>query len=187
MVTPGVAGLSLDVTRPEVRPGSYREVVATADYNRISARIIEIFMDGVLVKACDNEQECRYSELEQGAIGTVHTFTAIVTEPSGQRNTSESKTISVVANESPIVTASIGNLLPVIGQQTDITTQAGDEDGIDKIEILVNGTLVKTCSAASCNTMLGPWTSAQTVNVQVRATDLLGKVGSSEIFKVNVR
>ncbi|HPF95041.1 MAG: hypothetical protein KC582_01795 [Candidatus Magasanikbacteria bacterium] len=186
-VIPGVAGLTLSTTRPEVRPDSYREVVARIESSTIIARTIEITMDGAIIKACDNVQECRSSELESSAIGTVHQFKAVITEPSGQRHETEIKTIEVVENEAPIIYTSIGNLLPVTGEQTEISAQASDEDGIDKMEILVNGVAVRTCNAASCSAMLGPWSTTQSVSVQVRATDLQNKSGLSDISVINVR
>lgn len=186
-VTPGIAGLTISATRPEVRPGSYREIVARIENANIIARTIEIYMDGSLIKACDNEQECRSSEMESSVIGTTHHFYAIITEPSGQIHETETVQVAVVENEAPFISVSIGNLLPAIGSQTEITTQASDEDGINTLEILQNGTVIKTCNAATCSMMLGPWANAQQVSIQVRATDLQNKSGLSDISVINVR
>jgi len=172
----GVPGISITITRPEVRPGNSREVVIDAD-NRFIAKTIDIFLDGNNVRGCTDIQQCRYTGAETSVIGTVHTVYAILRDTNGNAQQTETKTITVVENERPLISVATGKNTIFVGEQVDTTVQATDDSGIAWTEIWVDGAVVKHCAAASCTTNVGPWSSARTVYVVGKASDMSGFIG----------
>lgn len=58
-----------------------------------------------------------------------------------------------------------------------ITAKGSDADGVAKIEILVNGSLQKTCNNLStCSTTVGPFGTLKSVSYMARLTDKKGNV-----------
>lgn len=58
--------------------GNNVDFLAVVD-NSISARSIQITLDGITIHTCDLSQSCQYTKQESGAAGTNHTVGAIVT------------------------------------------------------------------------------------------------------------
>lgn len=175
-VEPGISGLTLGITHPEVMPNGTREIVVDVD-NSFSARLIDIYIDGVLVRGCNSVQQCRFTDAEPGTLGTVHSVHTVLTDANGFTRQSESKTISVVANPKPEVSVTLGKTSIYVGETVDVTVSAMDADGVTWTEVWVDGSMVRRCAATSCTTVIGPWTSARSITVTGRAQDGRDLVG----------
>lgn len=186
-ITPqmGSPYLSLNIPRPEIEPASQREIIATVS-SAFIARYLDIYLDGGVVRGCVSQQECRYSDAEASPIGTTHSVYAVATDANGQTTRSDTRTISVVANDRPVIGIAVGKNLIFRGEQVDVTVNAADDDGIREINLSVDGNVVKTCQASSCTTNIGPWTNARTVAVVATAKDLLGAISHATSTTITV-
>lgn len=173
-IMPGVAGVTFSLTKSTIKPNTIREAIVQLDSSIIGSSLIEIYLDGGLVKICSAATECRYTEIESAPIGTVHSYQAKVTRPSGEWFQSETKQQTVVTNESPIITTNIASTFIALEQQGIISTQASDDDGISQIQYLQGSTALKTCASASCELILGPYPQPTTLDITVKAVDLAG-------------
>lgn len=179
------AGLSLFVSRPEVKPGSLIEIVASADSSFI-AKTIDIFIDNNNVRGCTDIQECRYTGPADYPVNSTHTVFAVFRDTNGFSRTTAAKSFAVVENDHPYVTVTLGKTFMYRGETMDVTVQATDEDGIDHTEVWFGGSLVKSCASTVCTAIIGPVNTSGTYTVEGRAEDTTSLVGSgvSESFLV---
>lgn len=178
--------LLLQVSRADIEPAGTREVIARATSD-FSARFIDIYLDGGVVKGCVDQQECRYSALESSPVGTVHSVYMVATDRNGRTARSETQRITVVANDSPAVGITVGKTLMLRGETVDVRVMAADDDGVQEINIAVDGRIVKTCTLSICDAVLGPWTEARIVEVMGHAKDRLGAQSSATSSAITVR
>jgi hypothetical protein len=174
------------LTNDEVRPGGWREMIAVVE-STFSARAIDIYLDGGLFKGCDHTQECRSISQETSPLGTTHTIYTIARDTNGITRQSETKTLRVVANEKPILSILVGKDKIYQGETVDLSATASDDDGIESIQILHNGTLLKTCQSSTCTLTTGPWNAAQLLTFTVRATDGKGTIAEKPSTTVMVQ
>lgn len=172
----GVPGITITVTRPEVRMNGIREVVVSAD-NSFIARTIDIFIDGNNVRGCSDIQECRYAGEELSPVGTVHSVYAILRDTNGFAQQTEVKHITVVENERPLVTLETGKTTILRGEQVDVTARATDDNGLAWTEIWVDDVLVKHCNTSVCTANIGPWSVSRQVRAVGKAQDTAGFIG----------
>lgn len=174
VVTPQAGTPYISLAMPQdIEPGAQREVIATAT-NGFIARYIDIYLDGGVVRGCVDQQECRYTAPEAGAIGTLHSIYVIATDRNGQTARTETKTLEVVANDRPTLGIALGKERIFPGETVDVRVTAADGDGIRETQILIDGQVIKTCQLSVCDAVLGPWAVARTVEVVGRAQDQLG-------------
>lgn len=176
LVSGGVPGITITLTRPEVRTGSIREVVVDAD-NRFIAKTIDIFIDGNNVRGCTDQQQCRYAGEELSPVGTVHTVYAILRDSNGFAQQTETKYLSVVENERPTVTLETGKTTILRGEQVDVTLRATDDNGVAWSEIWVDDVRIKRCETSICTANIGPWSTTRQVRAVGKAQDTAGFVG----------
>ncbi len=183
---PGISGVTLDIPRPEVRPGDQREVVVYLDPS-VNAFNTTIILNGTIVKSCTQQRECRYSEGESNPIGTIYPVYAEITDQLGNVLRSETATISVVANAKPLVTVSPEKYLIYKGETLLVTVTAQDDDGIANTQIYLGDELLKQCASQSCSVQAGPWTESKQIQFTGKATDGTGLIGTRLSSKVTVQ
>lgn len=170
------AGLSLDLTYPEVRPGGNVEIITMSDSSFI-AYTIEILIDGNKVKSCGDVQDCRYLGPETGALGTTRQVYAVFTDRNGATQTTQIKTYKIVSNPRPNVTIELDRNQALVGQSVDATVRASDDDGLLTTEVWWNGALVKACTTNTCTARVGPFEQSGETYVLGRSVDALNMVG----------
>jgi hypothetical protein len=172
--------------RNDLEPSSAREVIATAT-NGFTAHFFDIYLDGGVVQGCIDQQECRYTAPETSPIGTHHTIYVIATDANGQTFRSETRTLAVVANDSPVTGILVGKTSVLQGETVDVHVSAADNDGIQETRIMVDGTMVKTCSLPICDAIVGPWRETRTVEIVGSAKDSLGAQSFATSTTIAVR
>ncbi|MFH1078109.1 MAG: hypothetical protein V1745_02395 [Patescibacteria group bacterium] len=188
-IVDGVDGLvKATVDRAVIRTNQAAGVAVTIDAS-IAVLRTDIYIGGSSKAACASGiRECRWSAIITDPIGTVIDVYGKVTDTLGRTYTSAHSTITVSSNDSPVVTATPGKSLIYAGESVDVTVTGSDDDGITKLEILKDGTVIKTCdNAAPCTLTTGPWPTAGTLNFAGRATDGLGLTGLSGVASVTVQ
>ena len=183
---PGIAGVTLDVLRPELRPGDQREIVVYLEPS-VNAYNTNIYVNGSNVRSCTQQRECRYTEGEGNPIGTNYPVYAEIVDQVGNVLRTETATVSVVANARPIVTISPEKNLIYKGETMQVTVSAQDDDNIASTSIYLGDTLLKTCSAQTCTVNAGPWNQSQQIQFTGKATDGTGLVGTRLSSKVTVQ
>jgi hypothetical protein len=182
----GVPGISINVTRPEVRVNGLREVVVDSD-DRFIAKTIDIFIDGNNVRGCTDQQQCRYTGEELSPVGTVHSVYAILRDTNGSPQQTEIKHITVVENERPLVTVEPGKNTIFRGETVDVTVRAADDNGIAWTEIWMDDVLVKRCLTSVCTADIGPWSTVRQVRPVGKAQDNSGFIGQGTSTTVFVQ
>lgn len=139
---------------------------------------LEIYVDGKLQQTVlKDEAECKLS-LSEGE----HTIYAVVVSTTGARQSSDTVTVTVLANTVPAVsfegyedTAYFG-----INDNCNLTVNAQDSDGIDRVEIHVDGELTQTLDTAPYSfdaSVLG----LGDFELEAVAYDIYGKTGKTNI------
>ncbi len=166
-------GVTLNITNPELKPSGTLEAIVSVD-SSIIASIIQIYLDGEIVKICDNTQECRYVANETGSIGDTHGMYARVQNQGGSVVFSSTKTIQVVENDHPQIDLRVGQNYIFTGETIDVATEASDTDGVASTSIWYDGLLIKECNISICTTLLGPFSSTGTQMIVGKAVDTQG-------------
>lgn len=177
----------ISIGRSKIRPGQPAEAVIDADPS-IAVSRTDIYIDDRAIKAClSSSRQCRWSDTLSGDIGTVHTAYGIVKDTIGRTYKSAVKTITIADNDSPIVELVIGSDTVKRNATSDVAANASDDDGIAKIEIMVDGAVVTTCpNALSCTADIGPWGEPGVHTVAARAEDGLGETEQTEPVEITV-
>lgn len=157
---------------------------------------IDLYVNNVRVKTC-NDAICDFESTyyTNGASLRTVTLYARATDKSGwsTETPSESLTVDLNGTGTGTTTGNGNNAGSVSGwfsngnslrtdQTTTFTANASDMDGIQRIEVFVNGNLVKACdgltgtTSNSCVATLNGWnyTAGQTLSVSARVTDAYG-------------
>lgn len=164
--------------RTSVRDGQATGV--TVEVQNVVVSRIDIHVDGSAVKVCQSGiRLCQWSQTYTGSIGTAHTVYGIVQDSIGRTYRTNDLTISITANDAPMVTVAPGKPTIFKGETVDIAVSADDENGIQKIEVLdSNKVVLKTCTgAAPCTYVTGQNSEAGTLTFFGKATDMLGATG----------
>jgi hypothetical protein len=108
------------------------------------------------------------------AAGTV-TYAAVAYDKAGNRAATGYQRVAIQATDTtpPLLRVRHRPTRPRTGQRVTIVAQASDPSGVVKIEMRVNGRLVKTCSAETCSYVGGPFPQG-TVTYEVTAFDRAG-------------
>ncbi len=184
----GSSGLvSITVDRAIIRQNQLAGITIDADVS-IAVLRTDIYRDNVSVKACASSiRQCRWSEQLTEPVGTVYDYYGKVTDTLGRTYQSAHKTVTISTNDSPMVTVSVGKTSINKGEAVDVTVSASDDDGITQIEILKDGSVIKTCqNGAPCTLITGPWQEAGTLHFNGRATDALGLTATNGDTMVTV-
>lgn len=133
---------------------------------------VEIWVDGRRVKTCA-DSACLYYGGPYAA-GTV-TYAATSFDKAGNRASTGYKKVSIQAVDTtpPLLRVQHRPSRPQAGQRVTFIARASDPSGVAKIEIKVNGRVVKTCSAETCSCSGGPFPQG-TVTYEVTAFDQAG-------------
>lgn len=170
--------VSIQVDQSTVRNGQSTGITVSAP--NVAVFRIDIFVDGSDIKVCQSGiRLCQWSQPFTGAIGATHTAYGLVTDNVGRKYSSETKTITIAENDTPMVTIQAGKSTLNVNETVDITVSASDENGIQSIDVLdANKNLLKHCDGAVACTYYTPaLTQKGTVTFYGRAKDLLGAVG----------
>ncbi len=170
--------VSLRVDQASVRSGQSTGI--TVEAPNVAVYHIDIYVDGSAVKGCQSGiRICQWSQPFTGVIGATHTAYGLVTDTVGRTYSSETKTITIAANDTPAVTVLAGKPIIYAGETVDITVSASDENGIQSLDVLdANKNLLKHCEGPVACTFVTPaQTQKGTLTFYGRATDLLGGKG----------
>lgn len=178
--------VSLTLTRNNIEPQATREMVATAQ-NNFLAHMLDFYVDGSLVRSCVDQQSCRYSAIESDPVGTNHTVYVIASDSNGTTARSETQTLSVVANDNPVISIEPGKTNILVGEHVDVTVTASDDDGVAETRISLDGQIIKTCSLPTCTANLGPWSQPRSLQVIGEAKDSLGAHSFATSTRITVR
>ncbi len=184
--TGGNPNITLLLRQAQIETNGYREIIAQVASNFL-ARDLDIYLDGGRIRSCGSLQECRYSERETSPVGTTHTVFAIATDRNGTSIRSETKTISVVTNDSPLIEITPDKTVIYPNEQMDVSITANDDDGIQQTNLSIDGIIIKTCRTPTCRATIGPWSAPRTVVVEGSATDQLGAHSSATSSLITVR
>ena len=167
-VTLSVPGTTL------VTPAFY-DVDATASDSDGTISKIEIYRGGVKVQTCTATTSCRVSM----AISSESSYTfyakAYDSDNPVASSTSTSKTV-FVNNSAPAITVNSSSASVVAGSAYSVTATGSDNgQTLAKIEIIQNGTVVRTCNNANlCNYGTGTSTTAGSYTYTAKAYDADG-------------
>ena len=155
---------------------------------------IEIFVNNAIVNTCNfglayGNQNCTYQVNTSYAGITYANVSALITNGQNQTFWSQTKNY-VITNDSTttVISPSFPTDLPgnirvtsdadngySKSKKITFTATANDQDGIDRIDILVNATLVKTCTNTNtCSYTGGPYTNRNTVSYGAKIIDKKG-------------
>ncbi|MEN9558062.1 MAG: hypothetical protein RL141_431 [Candidatus Parcubacteria bacterium] len=171
---------------------------------------IEIVVNGTQRRTCEfggalNTQDCVYRlNASNFPTGTDVFVNAKATDRFGNVAWTNGTTVRIPAvntpttpstpTPSPVPTPN-GNLSISANQSTfrvndrlTFTTTGSDPDGIDRVEIYINGVRNKTCyNTASCTLVAGPWNNRQSITYSATIYDRQGRAtvtGYKEIYRV---
>jgi hypothetical protein len=167
----GASQVSVFTIPSEPKTGERVAFVARTNDPARTVRI-ELWVEKRKVKAC-NDSVCLY----QGGpfpAGRV-TYAANAFDKGGNRTTSgwQQVTIRAVDTQAPALQVQHRPSRPATNQRVTILAQARDPGGVAKIEIKVDGRVVKTCTAEKCSVTGGPFPRG-TVTYEVTAYDRAG-------------
>jgi len=125
---------------------------------------IELYLDGILIKVCHSAEECS-TEVEV-SFGD-HTATAVAYDTANQPATAQVR-FSVVKDNPPSVTITSPrneDTYTTSGSSYSVTisASASDDYGINRIELYLDGSLIKTCYSSSCSASANAGTGSHTV------------------------
>lgn len=146
----------------------------------IDVKNITIYVNDNAVRGCDYlGRQCKWSQAFEGSLGTVFTVYGIVTNNGGRTYRSQSKTITLAANDVPQVLITSGPTTIYSGETLQVTVNGADENGIKWSELLDSQHVVlKHCDgAAPCTLISGPWTQKGSTTLYGKVSDLLDAVG----------
>lgn len=153
-------------------------------------RKIEIIGNGVVFKTCDfglvyGNQQCSIAVATTYPGTTYASYYGRVTDGTNATLVSETKSFTIT-NPTTTPTSDNNGTISIwssrdngYGPKDTVTFYANgnDSDGIDRIELLVNARLVKTCygsNTASCSWIGGPYPDRSTVTYAARMVDKAG-------------
>jgi len=127
------------------------------------------------------EAAARFTAAAQTAAAATGTAQAAATQTAAAILTAEAIDVTP-----PIVQVAFSPPNPTVADQIAFIASASDDEGLERIEILVNARLAKTCTASPCTYVGGPY-PAGSVNYGVNAYDRAGNrawTGYSEFMVV---
>ena len=182
VTTPVHASIQVTADRATIRPTQNPNIRVLINAGLVSTST-QILIDGISMKVCASTPgDCRYTDYLSGGVGTTHQISAVVTTPAGLQYKSNAFTITIAANDTPMITLASGISTVLAGQAVEITATAQDDDGIGQTRILKDGQVLKTClGAVPCTVMTGPWNVAAgtVLTFEARVTDLLNAEGTA--------
>ena len=178
------ASIQLTFDRSEIKPNQPAAIRSLVLQGLVASRN-EIFVDGVAVKACTtNPGDCRFNDYIAGAVGSTHEVYAKVKTPAGLTYRSETKTLKISENDTPMISLTAGKGEIYANETVDITTTASDDDGISYVDISFEGQLLKHCiGAAPCTVFAGPFEgkpSGTILSFDAVAVDTKNATGTAE-------
>jgi len=155
---------------------SGQSVGITVSAPNVVVKRIDVYIDGQDATVCESGiRLCLWSQTFTGNVGAAHTAYGIVQDTIGRTYRSNTLTVTIANNDSPVVTVTPGKPVIYVGETVDVTVSATDPDGIKSIEVLdANKNVLKRCdSAAPCTYITPVQTQKGTVVFYGRATDLM--------------
>ena len=175
------------VGQATILPNQAASVVITVEPS-VNVVRTDITVDGTIIRSCASAiHQCQWSDYLSGGIGSTHQVYGVVSDNIGRTFTSDVKTIIIGANDTPSITVAAAKPTIYVGETIDITVFASDNDGIASIEIMKDGSVIKTCQgAAPCTATTGPWSTIGTITFSGRATDTKSITGTGDHVSVSV-
>jgi hypothetical protein len=167
----GAANQPLVFTIPS-RPKAGQTVYFVAQ--AANAARIEILVNRKRVKSC-GDSVCLYQS--QPFRGGEVTYAANAFDRAGNRTSSGWKRFTIQAPDRTGPSLTVRFRPTRTNQQVQFEAQARDPSGVAKIELRLNGRLVKTCNAATCSHRAGPFRKGS-VDYEVIAFDRAGNRGT---------
>ncbi|MGA1794868.1 MAG: Ig-like domain-containing protein [bacterium] len=168
----------LTVTHSPPEPTTEDEVtfIATAlDAGGISK--IQIYVNDEMVKEATSSP-CEYVAGPY-SLGSV-TYKASAWDKSNNKGDTDQKSVTIVDSKPPRVTIKHVPPTPTTKDQVAFTAEASDQGGgsISKVQIYINGKMVKECTSSLCEHVAGPY-SHGSVTYAARAWDTSNNQGDT--------
>ena len=175
-----------DTTPPEVTvsysPGPGRQVTFTAGaWDNVAIDRIELLVDGHVVKTCSSSP-CTFVGGPYPE-GTTVSYEAKAYDKAGNGTGTGNRYLGIADTTPPEVTVSHS---PGPGRQVTFTARAWDNIAVGRIELLVDGHVVKTCSSSPCTFVGGPYPGGTTINYAANAIDEAGNSTSTSSKSVYI-
>lgn len=175
--------IQIQIDRTQIKPTSPASIRSVVLQGLVAAKN-EIVIDGIARKVCTtNPGDCYFNDFIQGGIGSIHQVYSRVETPAGLKYKSETKTITIAENDTPMITLTSAKGEIYAYETVDVTTSVSDDDGVDFVEIWYGGSVLKHCiGAAPCTATAGPFTgkpSGSILKFDAMAVDMLGATGTA--------
>jgi hypothetical protein len=163
-------------------------------YDNDGLNRIDIWVNGVVKQTCNlgnavGNRECNYAiRANDYAAGTNVFVNAAIIDSKGETTWSGSRSYAITTSNGNGSSNETPNNLPGSVQVTSnrdngfskndtitVTANAQDQNGLKRIDLLVNGTLYKTCTnVGSCSVTVGPFPQNQTISYGATVVDNAG-------------
>ncbi|MBP9869111.1 hypothetical protein KBC59_00945 [Patescibacteria group bacterium] len=163
-------------------------------YDNDGLNRIDIWVNGVVKQTCNlgnavGNRECNYAiRANDYAAGTNVFVNAAIIDSKGETTWSDSRSYAITTSNGNGSSNETPNNLPGSVQVTSnrdngfskndtitVTANAQDQNGLKRIDLLVNGTLYKTCTnVGSCSVTVGPFPQNQTISYGATVVDNAG-------------
>ncbi|MDO8584020.1 MAG: hypothetical protein Q7R83_02465 [bacterium] len=184
---PNNEGVTLTLSRAEVKPNGLRDFYVFVDSQKFSPLTTDIYVDNKIVYSCSDVTECRYTDNERSEIGTVHPVYAVVKNNANESRITPAQTITVVEIPRPVITTRVGMKLIAINETVDIAVESSDMTGVSWTEIWLDNVLLKHCEGNACTLIAGPWSASRAVNFVAKAQNTLGLTAEATAATVTVQ
>lgn len=188
--TPDTNGsLSFTQSKTVLQGGDILSLTAQASHSSGIKRI-ELYFDDILIKSCDATPSCNGdTQVPQSGTKSAYVVKTIVTTVA-QTTLTESKTLAVEANGSSKVRVSLGQSTITPNQAASVVADIDSSIAILRVDLSVNGTIVKGCAdgARQCrwSEVISGATVGQSMQVFAKVTDTLGRTYTSKTLTLTI-
>lgn len=150
-------------------------------------RKIEIIGNGAVMKTCDlgynayGNQQCSIAVATTSPGTTYVSYSGRITDGNGNIFNSDTKSFTI--RNGTTQTSDVGGTVSMTSDHDSgydasdtikFSATGQDSDGLDRLELMVNGRLVKTCYTESCSFTGGPYADRTSVTYGARLVDSKG-------------
>lgn len=186
--TPAVEELNFSLNKTRAQAGDFIGFNASAQ-SPDGVTKIEFFFDGSLIKTCVSSYCSAEVQVPIAGTKTSYTCEARLTKLT-QTTVSKTETVTIQTNGSDKVSVKVGQSQIKPNQLASVIVDVSNTIDIQRIDIYVDGTIVKSCTSGS---QLCSWadyllnqTLGSTHPVKAAVTDNLGRQYTSETLQITV-
>jgi hypothetical protein len=186
--TPETAELEFTVSKNQAQAGDVINLNASAATNDGVAKI-ELFFDGSLVKTCASNYCSGEIQIPIAGTKSAYVSEAKLTKLNLQ-TVSRTQDIAIQANGSDKISLKVGQAQIRPNQLASVSADVSNTIDIQRIDIYVDGTIVKSCVSGSQLCSWADYLQDQTLGsvhpVKAAVTDKIGRLYTSEALEIKV-